>query len=68
MTSTTIRSAAVRHRPLAKLPQAVAACSETGAVYGKCIGSRYQEVEKNMCQAEFQAFRQCVANQMKKSK
>ncbi|GAA5930000.1 uncharacterized protein JCM15063_004687 [Sporobolomyces koalae] len=68
MTSSTLRSTAVRHRPLAKLPQAVAACAEAGAAYGKCIGAKYQEVEPNMCQAEFQAFKLCVSKAMKKVK
>ncbi|GAA6060676.1 hypothetical protein JCM10212_005058 [Sporobolomyces blumeae] len=67
MTSS-VRSAAVRHRPLAKLPQAVGSCSELGAAYGKCIGSRYQDVEKGMCKVEFEAFRKCVATAMKSAK
>ena len=29
-------------------------------VYGKCIGARYNEVSKGMCEAEFQAFKDCV--------
>ncbi|GAA5999401.1 hypothetical protein JCM5350_006761 [Sporobolomyces pararoseus] len=60
MTSS-LRSTAVRHRPLAKLPQAVASCSQAGAAYGKCIGAKYQEVEPGMCQAEFTAFKECVS-------
>lgn len=28
--------------------------------YGKCIGKSYQDVSKDMCQEEFQAFKQCV--------
>lgn len=35
-------------------------CNSQGAAYGKCIGARYQDVDKGMCAAEFQAFRQCV--------
>ncbi|KPV74434.1 uncharacterized protein RHOBADRAFT_65264 [Rhodotorula graminis WP1] len=60
--------APARLRPLAKLPKAAAACAEAGAAYGKCIGARYQEVERDMCQREFAAFRQCVAEQMKARK
>ncbi|GAA5841858.1 hypothetical protein JCM3766R1_005590 [Sporobolomyces carnicolor] len=67
MTSS-LRSAAVRHRPLAKLPKAVASCSEAGAVYGKCIGAKYQEVEPGMCRAEFAAFKECVSKAMKSAK
>uniref|UniRef100_A0A0K3C744 Uncharacterized protein n=1 Tax=Rhodotorula toruloides TaxID=5286 RepID=A0A0K3C744_RHOTO len=47
-------------RPLAQLPKAAAQCAQAGAAYGKCIGARYQDVDKGMCAAEFQAFRQCV--------
>jgi hypothetical protein len=28
--------------------------------YGRCIGKSYTEVSKDMCQAEFQAFKDCV--------
>ncbi|KAK4335748.1 hypothetical protein RTBOTA2_004501 [Rhodotorula toruloides] len=45
-------------RPLAQLPKAAAQCAQAGAAYGKCIGARYQDVDKGMCAAEFQAFRQ----------
>ncbi|TNY24402.1 hypothetical protein DMC30DRAFT_387299 [Rhodotorula diobovata] len=61
-------TAPARLRPLAKLPQAAAACAQAGATYGKCIGARYQEVERDMCAREFAAFRQCVLEQMKARK
>ncbi|GAA5896114.1 uncharacterized protein JCM6883_001717 [Sporobolomyces salmoneus] len=67
MTSS-LRSTAVRHRPLAKLPKAVASCSTAGAAYGRCIGAKYQEVEPGMCQAEFAAFKACVSKAMKAAK
>ncbi|BGP33278.1 hypothetical protein JCM10296v2_005072 [Rhodotorula toruloides] len=53
-------------RPLAQLPKAAAQCAQAGAAYGKCIGARYQDVDKGMCAAEFQAFRQCVTQAMKR--
>lgn len=30
------------------------------SVYGACINAKYLEVEKGMCEAEFQKFKQCV--------
>ncbi|GAA5953591.1 hypothetical protein JCM21900_003355 [Sporobolomyces salmonicolor] len=68
MTAPPLRTITVRHRPLAKLPQAVASCAELGAAYGKCISARYQDVERGMCNAEFEAFRKCVGEAMKKAK
>ncbi|BGP41302.1 hypothetical protein JCM10449v2_005279 [Rhodotorula kratochvilovae] len=45
-----------RYRPFAQLPKAAAACAEAGAAYGKCIGARYQDVERDVCAREFAAF------------
>ncbi|BGP49454.1 hypothetical protein JCM10450v2_005345 [Rhodotorula kratochvilovae] len=56
-----------RYRPFAQLPKAAAACAEAGAAYGKCIGARYQDVERDVCAREFAAFRQCVLEQLLRS-
>lgn len=29
-------------------------------MYGKCIGARYTDVERGMCEQEFQAFKKCM--------
>ncbi|RCH80326.1 hypothetical protein CU098_004056 [Rhizopus stolonifer] len=44
----------------------VASCPVQAAAYGKCITSNYKNVTKEMCQVEFQAFKQCVQQAMKK--
>lgn len=31
-----------------------------GLVYGKCIGARYTDVERGMCDKEFQSFKKCM--------
>ncbi|KAK1921596.1 hypothetical protein DB88DRAFT_512874 [Papiliotrema laurentii] len=47
-------------QPLKTLAKASQSCSAQSIAYGKCIGKSYQEVSKDMCQAEFQAFKGCV--------
>lgn len=42
------------------LANGVASCSAQASIYGKCIAANYQGVTKDMCQKEFQAFKQCV--------
>lgn len=31
-----------------------------GRAYGKCIGAKYMDVERGMCEREFVQFRQCM--------
>ncbi|KAK8847441.1 hypothetical protein IAR55_005299 [Kwoniella newhampshirensis] len=47
-------------QPLKTLAKASQSCSAQSLAYGKCIGKSYTEVSKDMCQAEFVAFKQCV--------
>ncbi|ORY30352.1 hypothetical protein BCR39DRAFT_529326 [Naematelia encephala] len=47
-------------QPLKSLAKASQSCSAPGMAYGKCIGAKYTEVSKGMCEAEFQAFKDCV--------
>ncbi|KWU43766.1 hypothetical protein RHOSPDRAFT_34743 [Rhodotorula sp. JG-1b] len=44
------------YKPLAALPQAAAQCAEAGRAYGKCIGAKYMDVERGMCEREFVQF------------
>ncbi|SCZ87743.1 BZ3500_MvSof-1268-A1-R1_Chr2-3g05211 [Microbotryum saponariae] len=69
-------------RPLQRYPTAFAACatqladrrqhtytslpSTQAMAYGKCIGAKYTEVERGMCEKEFQAFKACVAQHVKR--
>lgn len=64
------------HQPLKTLAKAAQSCSAQvtlnhpsrgeqssdpqSITYGSCIGKSYKEVSKDMCQAEFQAFKDCV--------
>lgn len=45
---------------LASLAKGVGSCPSQAAMYGKCITANYKDVHKDMCQKEFQAFKQCV--------
>ncbi|KAI7884334.1 hypothetical protein K492DRAFT_174244 [Lichtheimia hyalospora FSU 10163] len=51
---------------VALLAQGVASCSSQATMYGKCITARYQDVHKDMCVKEFEAFRSCVQRTIKK--
>lgn len=42
------------------IAKGVASCPAQAAAYGKCIASSYKDVQKDMCQKEFLAFKQCV--------
>lgn len=46
--------------PLKTLAKASQSCTVQSAAYAKCIGAKYLEVSKGMCEAEFQEFKQCV--------
>ncbi|BGP56359.1 hypothetical protein JCM8202_000365 [Rhodotorula sphaerocarpa] len=56
------------YKPLSALPKAAAQCAETGRAYGKCIGARYMDAERGMCEREFVHFRQCMLEAMKKAR
>lgn len=42
------------------IAKGVASCPAQAAAYGKCIAASYKDVQKDMCQKEFLAFKQCV--------
>lgn len=42
------------------LAKGVASCPAQATAYGKCIASSYKDVQKDMCQKEFAAFKSCV--------
>jgi hypothetical protein len=45
---------------ITSLAKGVASCPAQAAAYGQCIAVNYKDVQKDMCQKEFQAFKQCV--------
>ena len=47
-------------QPLKTLAKASKSCAGQSAAYGKCIAASYHDVSKDMCQAEFAAFKDCV--------
>ncbi|SGZ31921.1 BQ5605_C042g12042 [Microbotryum silenes-dioicae] len=48
-------------RPLQRQHTYTSLPSTQAMAYGKCIGVKYTEVERGMCEKEFQAFKACVA-------
>ncbi|KAF1807290.1 hypothetical protein V8B55DRAFT_1464352 [Mucor lusitanicus] len=48
------------------IAKGVASCPAQAAAYGKCIAASYKDVQKDMCQKEFLAFKQCVQQAIKK--
>lgn len=53
-------------RPAAKLMQASAQCAELGAAYGNCVLATYNNMNKDSCKKEFDAFRSCVSKSLKR--
>jgi len=47
-------------RGVPAIAKGVASCPAQAAAYGKCVASSYKDVQKDMCQKEFLAFKQCV--------
>ncbi|KAN0065353.1 hypothetical protein ACQY0O_001189 [Thecaphora frezii] len=52
--------------PVRTLASAAAQCAAPAKAYGTCIAASYENVDKHMCQAEFQAFKACVQEKMKR--
>ncbi|KAI9256582.1 hypothetical protein BDA99DRAFT_562020 [Phascolomyces articulosus] len=57
-----------RSKGVSLLAQGVASCSTQATAYGQCVASRYQDVHKDMCVKEFEAFKQCVQKVVSKEK
>ncbi|KAI7908003.1 uncharacterized protein BX663DRAFT_492697 [Cokeromyces recurvatus] len=55
-----------RSKGITALAKGVTSCHAQAAAYGRCITVNYKDVHTNMCQKEFQAFKQCVQQVMKK--
>jgi len=45
---------------------ATATCTAPASAYGKCILASYQDTKKDMCAAEFRAFKDCVQTAVKR--
>lgn len=58
--TTSTESTAAAQTPLKKLVASSKSCAEQSLAYGRCVGARYMDVSKGMCQEEFMAFKQCV--------
>ncbi|KAI8992080.1 hypothetical protein BDF20DRAFT_812789 [Mycotypha africana] len=48
-----------------QLAKGVSSCSMQATAYGQCILASYKDVHVNMCQSEFQAFKDCVQRSVK---
>ncbi|PWN52380.1 hypothetical protein IE53DRAFT_385170 [Violaceomyces palustris] len=53
-------------KPVQTFARGAASCSAQAKVYGACIVAQYENVEKDMCQREFQAFKLCVQQKLGK--
>ncbi|XP_069786279.1 NADH dehydrogenase [ubiquinone] 1 alpha subcomplex assembly factor 8 [Narcine bancroftii] len=55
---------------LRSFPQFVSACAAEASAYGKCVAANTQgsqDLRKNMCAKEFQAFKKCFTLNAKKA-
>lgn len=55
-----------RTQGIAGLAKGVATCPAQATAYGQCILANYKDATKDMCQKEFQAFKSCVQQAMKR--
>ncbi|CED83067.1 hypothetical protein [Phaffia rhodozyma] len=46
--------------PIRAFSSAKKECAVSSTAYGQCILARYKDVERGMCEAEFQAFKACI--------
>lgn len=53
-------------RPAARLMQAGAQCADLGTAYGTCVLKTYNNMNKDTCKKEFDAFRSCVTTHLKR--
>ncbi|ORX61459.1 hypothetical protein DM01DRAFT_1332063 [Hesseltinella vesiculosa] len=51
---------------LASIAKGVATCSSTSAAYGQCVARSYKDAHKDMCAKEFDAFKKCVQEAIKR--
>ena len=45
---------------------AIGECQSHAIQYGQCISANFKDVERGMCERQFQAFKSCVTRVMKK--
>ncbi|SAM66738.1 uncharacterized protein UBRO_12722 [Ustilago bromivora] len=50
--------------PVQTFAKAAAKCSAEARVYGACVATNYENIERNMCQKEFLAFKACVQQKL----
>ncbi|MBW0472165.1 hypothetical protein O181_011880 [Austropuccinia psidii MF-1] len=53
----------IRKGSISDIAQAVShtsPCHHLSIKYGECVSNKYQEVEKDICQSEFEQFKECV--------
>lgn len=54
-------SATAALKPLRRLAlHSTTTCATHASAYGKCIVSKYEDVQKDMCKAEFEKFGRCM--------
>ncbi|KAJ9478910.1 hypothetical protein PHBOTO_002432 [Pseudozyma hubeiensis] len=50
--------------PVQTFAKAAAKCSSEARIYGQCVTANYENIERNMCQKEFIAFKACVQQKL----
>lgn len=51
-------------QPVMTFGKAAASCADQGRLYGACILSQYETLQKDVCQREFRAFKDCVQSKV----
>ncbi|BFZ58457.1 hypothetical protein PYCC9005_005519 [Savitreella phatthalungensis] len=61
MTTPVTAAGTAVQRPLARLSSAMSRCGVEGAAYGRCVVSQVDDIGKDGCVREFEAFKACVS-------
>ncbi|KAH7106524.1 hypothetical protein BKA62DRAFT_826044 [Auriculariales sp. MPI-PUGE-AT-0066] len=65
--ATTVPAAERMTRPLRRMAvSSTTTCAVAAKAYGACMVANYQDAKKDMCAAEFVAFKDCVQTAMKR--
>ncbi|KIS69991.1 uncharacterized protein UMAG_10168 [Mycosarcoma maydis] len=62
-----MRPGAIKQRdvaPVQTFAKAAAKCASEARIYGACVTANYENIERNMCQKEFFAFKACVQQKL----
>lgn len=52
---------------MAVFARSLGSCSKQATVYGRCVASKVEDVQKGLCQMEFNAFKECVQKAVRRA-